>query len=131
MPLPGGVLTTADIGGGSPYTALNRGPLLVGTQTDSVSGGPRPPVSGVIPIQSTSTTASNFVSTGAVARAAFLYIPQTTGELAALATGPAYGGGAALSWDSATKTLEVYSTVTGAWMRLHSSTGANLVFSSS
>lgn len=75
------------------------------------------------------TAAGGFASTGGTLPT--MFIMQTTAASAAGTVGPALNAGAALQWDSATKTLEVFSTVTGAWMRLHSSTGANLTYSSS
>ena len=85
---------------------------------------------GLAIVSSGSTGTVGFASTSGTNP--FAMITQTTATMAAgtgIPTNPVVG--AFLSWDSAGKTLEVYSTVTGAWMRLHSSTGANLVFSSS
>ena len=83
------------------------------------------------------STAGMVVGTGAFTSTAAtgpqFYVPQSTGTMVpgVAPAAPGYTNGAALVWNSVDKTLEVYSTVTAAWMRLHSSSGVTIVFSSS
>ena len=124
MPFPGAVFTSSaagDIGAGRSYTAIARnGPLLVGTQADSISGGPIPVPGGLGIIQSTQPT-TNVVTTAAatIAKASFIYIPQTTASVststfAAGESQPIYSGlGAAMLWDAGSRRLGIYSTASG------------------
>jgi hypothetical protein len=135
MPIPM-VLTSSDsFTGGHKYNRFG-GPIYSGQVADNASGGPLPAPGAVALIQSTAPLLTQFVSTGAMARAGLVFIPQTTGTPVPDAAAPAYTGiGGALVWDSAQKTLCVYSTVTGAWMRPHQGTssegGSAIVWSSS
>lgn len=126
MPLPGFVSTD----GGLAHTRF-RAPVLSGTLSEGTSSGPGPVpvVGGFIPVQpfNAVTTASlnvalnQVLSTAAanIARASFVYIPQTTGAIATSSfaggdSAPQYTSvGAALIWDASNQRLGIYSTAGG------------------
>ena len=131
MPIPEGAST--DGMGGGRYTRFGA-PVFSGFYDNAAPGG-------VALVQSsgatsTSATRSNQLLSTAATNGAFFYVPQSTITLVPDGTAPPLVGiGAVFAWDSAQKTLMVYSTVTAAWMRPHqgtsSETGFAIVWSSS
>ena len=124
-----------DVAGGRQFTRL-RGPVLVGNPIDTPGGTQGVPWQAPH-IANISTALADvlinapgqFVSTAGAT--GFLYMSQTTGtSVPDNSPAPGITGMAAIKWDSAAKTIEVWSTVTGAWMRMHSSSGVTIVFSS-
>lgn len=133
MPIPGYVLSSSDGFTGGQNQTRFAGPLISGNISDSKGQGGVGPIGkpgAMLLMQSsaagstgiTNSLVSNALSTAAaaIARAAFIYIPQTTNPVAttsfaSLESAPPYiGCGAALVWDAGRNRLTVWSTAGGA-----------------
>ena len=118
MALPG--FRTSD--GGMKYSGF-QGPVLAGKMADGMLAS-LPAAGGFICVQSTASIDNQIVTTSAngLSRASFIYIPVSTASLVGAAA-PAYAGvGTALTWDDATKTLQVWSSGSASWMTLIATT---------
>ncbi len=129
---------------GLAYTGF-RGLILGGAWNPSTAvTGPRPVPSGVALVQpgdacSTLGPAAQVLSTatGTVPKANFIYIPQTTGLWSVTGTTagdplvqpPMSGMGAAIAWNSSSRTLMVWSSVHD-WVQQLSSVGGGYFTSS-
>lgn len=126
---------------GSKYTRL-QGPVLVGQRlgagnVDMVGGAPHVfnVSTGNIDVflaPPGGSTSAVFLTTAATA--GFQFITQTSVTRVPDGGTPTMQGGfggVAITWDSGAKTIEVWSSVTNAWMRAHSTSGAAVVWSSS
>jgi hypothetical protein len=141
MPLPFIHSTTSLFG--LAYTGF-RGLILGGSWNTSTNPLPRPIPSGVALVQpgdacSTAGVASQVLSTlaGTPPKANFIYIPQTTGVWSVTATTagdptfapPMSGMGAAVAWNSSSRTFMVWSSVHD-WVQQLSSVGGGYFTSS-
>jgi hypothetical protein len=129
---------------GLAYTGF-RGLILAGAWNNSTAiTTPRPVPSGIALVQSgdacsTAGVASQVLSTvaGTVPKVNFLYIPQTTGLWSVTATTaadplvqpPMSGMGAAVAWNSSSRTFMVWSSVHD-WVQQLSSVGGGYFTSS-
>ena len=142
MPAPiSPAFPSSDRTAGRNYTRI-RGPLLLGMAKDAAgwpSASVLPPhalnqSTGLADTIITPAGTGVFVSTSAPA--GLVYISQSTGSMiqagsTANVPTPIIGGGAALVWDSANLTLNVYDPGSSAWLIAHTTAGATIVFSAS
>ncbi len=123
MPIPGIALTSSDGFTGPQKHTRFAGPVIVGQVSDNGSSGPLYSPGGVLCIQSTANLTNQVVSTAAIARGAYIYIPVTTGPMISGTAPPYVGAGTPLVWDDTNKRLNVWSSGSASWMAQLSSVG--------
>ncbi len=94
-------------------------PVVTGKVADSVNAsGPLPQPGGFICLQSTANLTNQIVSSSAVARGSYFYIPVITPSTSLVsAPAPPYVGcGAAMVYNDTQKRLEIWSSGSGQWL---------------